>query len=565
MASPTFLLGCALLFLVSSCASAAIVEETFHVANLTIERLCIQKTIVAINGSYPGPVLRVREGDSVILHVVNDSPYDLTIHWHGLIQFRNSWADGPDYVTQCPIKPGNTYIYRFNVTSQEGTLWWHAHISYLRATVHGAIIIRPRKGRTYPFPKPDKEVPIIFGEWWYSNVEDIVNEGQAYGVPPNLSDAFTINGQPGDLYNCSANSMYKLQVKQGKTYLLRLVNAVMQSILFFKMANHSFTVVAVDASYVNPYTTDIITITPGQTMDVLLKADQPIGSYYMRTKVYQGSDLIAFSRQNSTAVIEYIGSKSTTPIMPILPDHSANDTAHRFFTNLTGLTTAPFWHPVPQQVDERLLITLGLGLLPCEGQGNTSCLGPNGQRIAASMNNRSFEPSKELSILEAYYYNVSDIYTTDFPIEPPVKFDYSNESNTFNFALLPTVRSHGVRQIKYNSTVEIIFQNTAFGSVENHPMHLHGHDFHVIALGYGNYNPATARFNLVNPQLQNTVAVPIGGWTVIRFRANNPGVWFIHCHLEVHVPWGLATAFIVENGPTPETSLIAPPQDLPKC
>ncbi|GAA0171821.1 hypothetical protein LIER_41227 [Lithospermum erythrorhizon] len=97
------------------------------------------------------------------------------------------------------------------------------------------------------------------------------------------------------------------------------------------------------------------------------------------------------------------------------------------------------------------------------GQENATCLGPNGQRITACMNNRSFEPSTKLSILEALYYNVSVIYTTDFPDEPPVKFDYSNEANTFSFALLPTVRSHSVRQLKYNSTVEIIFQNTAFG------------------------------------------------------------------------------------------------------
>ncbi|GAA0171823.1 hypothetical protein LIER_41228 [Lithospermum erythrorhizon] len=79
-------------------------------------------------------------------------------------------------------------------------------------------------------------------------------------------------------------------------------------------------------------------------------------------------------------------------------------------------------------------------------------------------------------------------------------------------------------------------------------MHFHGHDVHVLAQGYGNYDPATARLNLVNPQLVNTVPVPLGGWAVIRFRANNP-----------------AGVFIVENGPTPETSIIPPPQDLPKC
>ena len=75
----------------------------------------------------------------------------------------SQWSDGPEYITQCPILPGNNYTYRFNITGQEGTLWWHAHSSWLRATVYGALIIRPRLGNTYPFTTPDEEVPILLG------------------------------------------------------------------------------------------------------------------------------------------------------------------------------------------------------------------------------------------------------------------------------------------------------------------------------------------------------------------------------------------------------------------
>lgn len=54
---------------------------------------------------------------------------------------------------------------------------------------------------------------------------------------------------------------------------------------------------------------------------------------------------------------------------------------------------------------------------------------------------------------------------------------------------------------------------------------------------------------LVDPPERNTVGVPTGGWSAIRFRADNPGVWFFHCHLELHTGWGLKTAFVVEDGP----------------
>lgn len=81
---------------------------------------------------------------------------------HGVLQLFSPWADGPEYITQCTIRPRSKYTYKFNVTQQEGTVWWHAHASYLRATVHGAFIIQPRSGQ-FPFPKPYKQIPLILG------------------------------------------------------------------------------------------------------------------------------------------------------------------------------------------------------------------------------------------------------------------------------------------------------------------------------------------------------------------------------------------------------------------
>ena len=82
---------------------------------------------------------------------------------HGIRQLQTGWADGPAYVTQCPIQTGQSYVYNYTIIGQRGTLFWHAHISWLRATVYGPIIILPKHGVPYPFPKPHKEVPIIFG------------------------------------------------------------------------------------------------------------------------------------------------------------------------------------------------------------------------------------------------------------------------------------------------------------------------------------------------------------------------------------------------------------------
>lgn len=85
---------------------------------------------------------------------------------HGIRQIRTGWADGPEFITQCPIRPGESYTYRFTIQGQEGTLWWHAHSSWLRATVYGALIIRPKEGETYPFTKPKRETPLLLGNYF---------------------------------------------------------------------------------------------------------------------------------------------------------------------------------------------------------------------------------------------------------------------------------------------------------------------------------------------------------------------------------------------------------------
>ncbi|XP_038702377.1 laccase-7-like [Tripterygium wilfordii] len=549
----------------STLASAAIVEHYFHVQNLTLNRLCREQVITAVNGKFPGPTIRVHEGDTVIVHVLNKSPYNITIHWHGVSGI-SPWADGPSMITQCPIGTGHNYTYKFNITNQEGTLFWHAHEDWLRATVFGAIIIRPRPGHPYPFPKPAREVPIMLGEWWNMSIIDVEDMALDSGGTPIPNTAFFINGLPGDLYLCSQNQMFKLNVKKGNTSLLRLINVGLDNTLFFKIANHNMTVVGIDGSYTTPYVTDVVLISLGQTTDVLVTFNQPVGAYYMAASLY---DVVPLVGENTTTrgVVVYDGADtSKTPLMPVLPSFIDTSTAHRFQSNLTGLTNGPHFVSIPSKVDQHMLFTVGLGLVPC--RTNVTCSGPFGQNLASSLNNASFVPPTRLSMLEAFYYNVSGIYTTDFPDNPPTPFDYTNTSISLDRSLISTRKSTSVKKLKFNSTVEIVFQDTALLAYGiHHPMHLHGFSFHVLAQGFGNYDPIRDRekYNMLNPPYRNTILLPVGGWMVIRFTVNNPGVWFLHCHLDVHMSWGMAMAFEVENGPTQSTKLSPPPLDLPQC
>ncbi|EEC71780.1 hypothetical protein OsI_04394 [Oryza sativa Indica Group] len=562
----------ALLLFSVNLAKGDIREYQFDVKTTNVTRLCSSKSIVTVNGQFPGPTVFAREGDLVVIRVINHSPYNMSIHWHGIRQLRSGWADGPAYITQCPIQPGGSYVYKYTITGQRGTLWWHAHISWLRATVYGPIIILPKAGVPYPFPAPDKEVPVVFGEWWKADTEAVISQATQTGGGPNVSDAFTINGLPGPLYNCSAKDTFKLKVEAGKTYMLRLINAALNDELFFSIAGHTLTVVDVDAVYVKPFTVDTLLITPGQTTNVLLttKPSYPGATFYMLAAPYSTAMSGTFDNTTVAGILEYEDpsshstaafNKNLPVLRPTLPQINDTSFVSNYTAKLRSLATAEYPANVPQQVDTRFFFTVGLGTHPCAVNG--TCQGPNGSRFAAAVNNVSFVlPSTAL--LQSHYTGRSNgVYASNFPAMPLSPFNYTgtppnntNVSNGTRLVVLP-----------YGASVELVMQGTSVLGAESHPFHLHGFNFFVVGQGFGNFDPVNdpAKYNLVDPVERNTVGVPAAGWVAIRFLADNPGVWFMHCHLEVHVSWGLKMAWVVQDGSLPNQKILPPPSDLPKC
>ncbi|XP_042510514.1 laccase-4-like [Macadamia integrifolia] len=532
----------------------------FNVVTRNTTRLCSSKPIVTVNGRFPGQTLYAREDDTVIVKVVNHVQYNVTIHWHGIRQLRTGWYDGPGYITQCPIQPGQSYTYNFTITGQRGTLLWHAHILWLRATVHGGIVILPKRGVPYPFPKPDNEVVVILGEWWKSDTEAVISQAMKSGVAPNVSDAHTINGHPGPLSPCSSQGGgFKLQVESGKTYMLRIINAALNEELFFKVAGHNLTVVEVDATYTKPFTTDTLLITPGQTTNALLTANLGAGKYLVTASPFMDSP-VAVDNVTATATVHYSGtlsSSATTITQP--PPQNATPVANKFINSLRSLNSKTYPAKVPLTVDHNLLFTVGLGVNPC-----ATCV--NGSKVVAAMNNVSFI-MPTFALLQAHYFNISGVFTTDFPANPPITFNYTGNPPGTSPANMATMNGTRLYRLPYNATVELVLQDTGIIAPENHPVHLHGYNFFQVGRGLGNFNSKndSKKFNLVDPVERNTIGIPSGGWAAIRFTADNPGVWFLHCHLEVHTTWGLKMAFVVDNGNGPNESLIPPPSDLPTC
>ncbi|KAE8674008.1 Tubby-like F-box protein 5 isoform 1 [Hibiscus syriacus] len=356
---------------------------------------------------------------------------------------RNVWADGLAYIMQCPIQTGNSYAYDFNVTGERGTLWWHAHILWLRDTVYGAIVIIPKPGTPFPYPKPNMEQIVVLGEWWHPDVEEIVRQGTKMGLPPNMSDAHTINGKPRPLFPCSEKHTFAMEVESRKTYLLRIVNTALNDELFFTIAGHNMKVVEVDAAFHGRST--------------------------------------SCRQQTATEIFQYKGIPNTVlPTLPQLP--APNDTDFALSYNKTRRAElCNFPANVPLKVDRKL------------------------------------------------FYKVANLGT-----------------------------AHGTRlsKIDFNSTVELVLQDTNLLTVESHPFHLHGYNLFVVGTGTRNFDP-------VKDPLSTTWLILLKGTPSVFDRGLD--LFVLEQTIQLHTGWGLKMAFVVEDGKGADQSILPPPKDLPPC
>ncbi|KAJ8440223.1 hypothetical protein Cgig2_023988 [Carnegiea gigantea] len=181
--------------------------------------------------------------------------------------------------------------------------------------------------------------------------------------------------------------------------------------------------------YTKPFTTNVVTIGPGQTTNVLVTADQPPAHYYMAAKAYASDPGVAFDNTttSTTAVLQYksapCNSKTSSPsrsILPRLPAWNDTNTAKQFVAQFRGISNGK----VPLEIDENLFFMVGLGLVDCS-LPSFHCQGPNSIRFTASMNNISFTLPTRNSIVQAMYQKhlVCSLQTSlQYPL---LQFDYT--------------------------------------------------------------------------------------------------------------------------------------------
>ncbi|KAF8263781.1 laccase [Lactarius quietus] len=452
---------------------------------------------------YPGPIIRGKQNETFLIRVVNllsDKTLDLgtSIHWHGIFQKDSNYNDGVAFVTQCPIVPEEAFTYDFKTLNQAGTFWYHSHFhdQYCDG-LRGAIVIEdPNDPQRDLYDVDNDDTVITLSDWYHYlstsppgipafNTTLINGKGRYFGGPQNVSLAV-------------------VSVTKGTRYRFRLVSISCDPSFVFSIDGHQFTVIEVEGTNVQPLVVDSIELFAGQRYSVVLKADQPIGNYWIRALPHVSTRLLNFSDVSNVAILRYSGA----PIFDPSADPNVNIPVSQLplvETNLRPLVATPV-PGLPQPGGADININLDVGFISF----------PNGFQF--SINGFPFKPPT-------------------IPVLLQILSGIKNASD-----LLPAGSLYGLER---NKSVELTIPGGATGGP--HPMHLHGHAFWVVRSA-GNSN-----YNFVDPVVRDVVSTGNTGDNVtIRFFTDNPGPWFFHCHIDWHLANGFAVVFAedVPNIPT---------------
>nr|CEP20210.1 Ascorbate oxidase [Lilium hybrid division I] len=543
-ASQMLVVACIFMLLVESSAGSKARHFKWDVEYVFWSPDCIENVVMGINGQFPGPTIRAKAGDTVVIDLTNKLHTEgVVIHWHGIRQFGSPWADGTASISQCVINPGETFTYRFKV-DKAGTYFYHGHYGMQRsAGLYGSLVVDVEDGRKEPFHY-DGEFNLLLSDWWHESVHHqevglSSNPLRWIGEPQTL----LINGR--GQYNCSLAARYSnssssqcqlrgsehcapdiLHVLPNKIYRLRIASTTALASLNLAIGNHKMVVVEADGNYVTPFAVDDLDIYSGESYSVLITTNQdPSNNYWLSAgvrgrepKTPQGLSVLNY-RPNSASKLP-ASSPPTTPAW--------NDYAHSksFSNKILALMGSP---KPPKNYDRRITLL------------NTQNKINGYTKWAINNVSLTLPPTPYLGSIK---YGLRHAFQQNSPPE-----SFSNDYDVMKQPVNPnTTTGNGVYILAMNTTVDIILQNanalTANVS-EIHPWHLHGHDFWVLGYGEGKFDPKKdeKKLNLKNPPLRNTAVIFPYGWTALRFVADNPGAWAFHCHIEPHLHMGMGVVF----------------------
>ena len=565
------------------------------------------RTFLAVNGLIPGPNLIVYYNQTVSVNVVNALHSDsISIHWHGMHQKNTPWMDGVAGISHCPIIPGASFTYIFKA-DPSGTFWYHSHSGAQRTEgSFGALIVK-EVGNTPKLNLKAEEHILSLLDWQLEPSDVLFTRLRSkigffppsipYGAVPTGGPYWVkfgadntlvgtipywsgiINGlgrHPSVPYNSSRLSVFNVAYRDDTVanpayYRFRLIGAQSLYAYRFSISGHSLLLMATDGYLIQPVQVDYIIIHGGERFDFALKPKNvseagSLRDYLILAETLEVDTSAAgppYSSFNHIAeAILHYGDNTNQPsstsysqisasysldcgkngLHPCIAINCLFESYHPSYnTSCMTLTSLQLLYPTPANElpgTPTSTIFLNFGF---EGVGSAV----NGRNFVPPTFPLQSQPGKSLADEYICSSGVVDC------------------SKTSCFCT-------NIVNITNNSTVEMVFSSVGRGYNFAHPIHLHGHSFHVASINYGTYSSSTgfvtgtnthvtcnsdyyctdptwnSKYLPSNPAVtsttirKDTIIVPAGGYVRVRFIANNPGYWFLHCHLEPHQVEGMS-------------------------
>lgn len=531
----------------------------------------VSRPLLTINRQLPGPAIQVCEGDRIVVDLYNEQLSDTeTIHWHGQHMRGQQYYDGVPFATQCPIVGAFRYDF---IASTPGTSFWHSHVGLHRLEgVFGALVVRQAvdlQEETYDVDSMDHV--LVLQDWLHETTFDKYF-GRLQGAKDDYAIGILVNGKgrntAAELEGIPELPMDRevVTVTAGLRHRFRLINAGgMTCPMIVSIDGHRMTVIATDGQDSIPVTVDSLVIYSGERFDIVVEADQPVGNYWIRlnglvdckqNECYEGA-ILRYEGAPEEDPQELLSYDDDYPTGIVLnPLNSVDENNQLIMTDLDALEPSSL---LPE-VDRQFYLAFDFNRINNTVLYNPDLYPYNGVSSEWQINT----------------VQINDI-TFVFPNSPPLSQPETPQPTICKYGEDPPCVSDFcsctyVLEVALGETVEFVLVDEGNIGDENHPYHLHGHSFSVVAMGKLGSNTTVADVvaldeaggiirKLENPVLKDTVTVPDGGFTIIRFTADNPGYWLMHCHLVFHSESGMIALLHVG-----EPSDLPPvPEGFPTC
>ncbi|PNS17401.1 Iron transport multicopper oxidase [Sphaceloma murrayae] len=471
-----------------------------------------ERPAIGINGQWPLPVVNVTKGDRIIANVHNQLGNQSTsMHWHGFFQNGTNTMDGPHGVTQCGIAPGSTMTYNFTV-EQSGTYWYHSHTrgQYPDGIRQILLVNDPENPSNGKF---DHEVSMTLSDWYHDEMPGLISSFISVTNPTGAEPV-----PNAALMNDTQN--FTLSVEPGKTYLFHVANVGGFAGQYFWIEGHNLTIVEVDGVFTEPAEASMIYLTAAQRY-----------SFLVTTK-------------NSTdANFAMVGSMDTD-LFDQLPEGLQYNVTGWLMYNDGADKPSPAVIDAFTPYDDYTLV-------PVDGK---KTLSEADQTLTLNMS--------MINLNDGANYAAFNDVTYVRPVVPTLYTALSSGASATNPLVYGTYTNTFV--LAKDQVIDIVLNNDDAGK---HPFHLHGHHFQVLLRADENagfYDPANHTAIPSVPMRRDVLMVRPQSNFVIRFKADNPGVWLFHCHLDWHLVSGLV-ATMVEDPEALQKSLVVPEDHWQVC